>query len=379
MKQYKVQFTLIAGLMMAWQCVSAQGTATEKVIPLSKSASNGYFYNISQANDGGLGVTFEFAEKKKQKFERYSLDKQLSLLSQEVVETDPGASGAVKEDYTTQVLWANIGGSTSFDVLSSKIKVFRVTRAYKWDRAKQRYNRSVTAREKVVLRNVEDKAYLGYIAFGNEKTGDLIALTAIEQKKDKQFYLLTIKPDLSVNEQALNLQGKHTLVYAFAAQKEGDPDDEFDISNGDLVFIFAPEEKGADFKKYVYMRYDNTGKLAEQFSFTAPSPNLAVTAGSIQNNDVYLFGAYTKSDDSFHEVFNEYGPIPSPGFVATDNTGSENLRMFKYNKAIEGEDMVAMACMKISGGKLEWQREYPIKDLGKLARKAPNQKKPIVY
>jgi hypothetical protein len=53
--------------------------------------------------------------------------------------------------------------------------------------------------------------------------------------------------------------------------------------------------------------------------------------------------------------------------------------MAYYNKAMDGEDMIAMMCMKISNGKIEWQKEYPIKEMEKFAQKAPNQKKPIVY
>jgi len=367
------------GLLVNSTFIKAQNSVVEKTIPLSKSSSDGYFFQVKPAADGSFGVTFEFSEKKSQKFEVYLVDSQLKLVSQEISEKEPVNTGEVKEDYTRNIIWASIGGSSSFDVLSSVIKIFKVTYKNTWNKNQQKYNRTVSSREKVVLKNVDDKNYIGYIAFGNDNNGELMALTSIDQKKDKQFYLLNIKTDLSVNEIPIKLNGNHSLVYSFAAQKNAESDNEFDISDGDMVFIFAPKDKDADTKKYVYIRYDNSGKLLEQFDFTAPSPNLAITAGRLVDNNLFLFGSYTKSKEAFGEVFNEYGPISSPGYAASDNTGSENYRMFKYNKAIENEEMVAMVCMKIAGGKIEWQKEYPIKEMENFAQKAPNQKKPIIY
>ena len=379
MKTIKLVSLLIPGLVLSSMLINAQNTVVEKTIPLSKSSSEGYFFQVKPAADGSVAVTFEFLEKKIQKYEVYQVDSQLKLLSQVITEKEPVISGQVKEDYTRSAIWASIGGSSSFDVLSSVIKVFKVTYKYTWNKNQQKYDRKNGGTEKVVLKNIDDKNYVGYIAFGNDSNGELMALTSVEQNKEKKFFLLNIKTDLSVNEIPIKLNGNHTLVYAFAAQKDNENEDEFDITDGDMVFIFAPKDKAADTKKYVYIRYDNSGKLLEQFDFTAPSPNLAITAGRLIDNDIFLFGAYTKSKDAFGLVFNEYGPIPSPGYAAQDNTGSENYRMFKYNKAIENEEMVAMVCMKIAGGKIEWQKDYPIKEMEKFAQKAPSQKKAIVY
>jgi len=379
MKTLQLLSLLIPGLVLNSALLNAQTTVVEKTIPLSKSSSDGYFYQVKPAADGSVAVTFEFSEKKIQKFEVYQVDSQLKLITQTISEKEPVSTGKIKEDYTRNAIWSSIGGSSSFDVLSSVIKVFKVTYKYTWNINQQKYNRKTGSIEKVVLKNVDDKNYEGYIAFGNDNNGELIALTSIMQQKNKQFSLLNIKTDLSVNEIPIKLNGNHTLVYAFAAQKNNESDDEFDITDGDMVFIFAPKDKAADTKKYVYLRYDNSGKLLEQFDFTAPSPNLAITAGRLIDNNIFLFGSYTKSKDAFGLVFNEYGPISSPGYAASDNTGSENYRMFKYNKAIENEEMVAMVCMKIAGSKIEWQKDYPIKEMEKFVQKALNQKKAIVY
>jgi len=157
MKTIKLVSLLIPGLVLNSMLINAQNTVVEKTIPLSKSSSEGYFYQVKPAADGSVAVTFEFLDKKIQKYEVYQVDSQLKLISQEITEKEPVITGEVKEDYTRSAIWASIGGSSSFDVLSSVIKVFKVTYNYTWNKNQQKYNRKTGATEKVVLKNIDDR------------------------------------------------------------------------------------------------------------------------------------------------------------------------------------------------------------------------------
>ncbi|MBX7205299.1 MAG: hypothetical protein K1X81_07725 [Bacteroidia bacterium] len=379
MNMLKTSF-LIAAALVTGTAALAQNNYTEKVIPLSKQASKGYLYDWEESPDGGLELTFKYSEKKKEGYEKYSVDKTFSNVNQSLTETVKDRS-VVKENYSKTWIYAEIGGSNSFDVLSTKLKLFKVAYEYKWNKEKQRYYRSQTNREKVTIKNVDDKSYEGFIDFGNSDNGELMVLTAVSNKKEKNFFLLNVKTDLSFKETPFNLGGNHTLVYAGTVQsKITNDDDEFDIAGADMVFIFAPVDKSPDLKKYTYIRVDNKGTIVDQFTFQAPSPNLLITeAKLLPNGNIMLFGAYTKSKDAFEDVFGEYGPIVSPGFLATDNTGNQNLRMTKYNKHVEDENMLAMVVMSMKKGGVEWQREVAVKEMESKLKKAPEQKKAPVY
>jgi hypothetical protein len=371
----------LALILFANTVIHAQSNYSEKTIPLSKSASKGYLYDFDVSETGAMQVVFKYSDKKKELFETYSIDKDLAQVNQKTEETAKDRS-IVKEDYTKSMIYANIGGSNSFDVLSSKLKLSKAEFSYTWNKDKQKYYSKQTKYEKITLKNVDDRAYAGYADFGNKSNGELMVLTAIENKKEKTFYLLNVKQDLSIKEIALPLEGKQTLAYSCAVQKGSgtEDEDEFDISNADMLFIFAPAEKSPDLQKYTFIRLDNKGTITDQFTFTSPSPNLLITESKlIPNGNIILFGAYTKSKDAFEEVFGEYGPIISPGYLATDVTGSQNYRMFKYNKHAENEKMQAMVVMNMKKGGIEWMRDIPVKNMEAMLKKAPEQKKAPVY
>lgn len=380
MKKVKLHLTWILSMLACTLSLQAQNNYVEKTIPLSKSACKGYMYDCEFSESGDMKVVFKYSDKKKELYETYSVDNSLGNVNQKTDETIKDKS-IVKEDYSTTGIYASIGGSNSFDVLSTKLKLFKVTYNYAWNKNKQRYNRSVANREKVVIKNVDDRSYEGFIDFGNSSNGELMVLTGVTNKKEKNFYLLNVKPDLSFNEIPVKLDGNHSLVYACTIQKNiTDEDNEFDISKADMIFIFAPNNKEADTKKYTYLRVNNTCKIIDQYTFAAPSPNLIITeAKLLDNGNVMLFGAYTKTDKAFEYTFGEYGPITSPGYIATDNAGNQNLRMSKYNRNLEGNKMVAMVVMNMKQGGVEWTRDIPVKDIEAKLKKAPEQKKAPVY
>lgn len=379
MKKVKLHLAWILS-MLACTTMQAQNNYVEKTIPLSKSACKGYMHDCEVSGDGGLQVVFKYSDKKKELYETYSVDKNLENINQKTDEFVKDKS-VVKEDYNTTGIYAIIGGNNSFDVLSTKLKLFKISYKYEWNKNKQRYNRTQTQRDKVAIKNVDDRAYEGYADFANKSTGELMVLTGIKNKSEKSFFLLSVKPDLSFNEIPVKLDGSHSLVYSTALQKgEVNDDEEYDISNADMIFVFAPDNKAPDTKKYTYMRVSNAGKILDQYTFAAPSPNLLISeARLLANGNVMLFGAYTKNDKAFEHVFGEYGPIESPGYASTDQTGSVNYRMFKYNRGVEKEKMVAMVVMSMKQGGVEWLRDIPVKDMEAKLKKAPEQKKAPLY
>lgn len=375
-----VQRTLIIMLFLIISTLLfAQENMTEKTFPLSKAATKGYLYYFEQADNGEFQVTYKMANKKKELYQIYSIDANLTNAMQKDEEVIKDKS-IVNNDYERTYIYAYIGGKNSFDVLSTKLKLTKVTAKYTWDKDKQTYNSQYLTRDKVVLKSLDDKAYEGYMDF-SKSNGDVLVLTAQNVEKNKQFFLLNIKPDLTFTETPLKMNGVQTLVFAKAIAHDSLlTDDEADISKADIVMIFAPEEKSKTEVQYTYIRADNNGSVLEQFNFASPSPNLAITEIKLlKDGHVLMFGAYTKSKDTFSEVFGEYGPIISPGIVAQDKDGNQNLRMNYYNKNIEKEDMSTMFVANINNGSVAWMKEILVKEFKNKLKKAPNQKKAPQY
>lgn len=74
---------------------------TEKTIPLSKQATDGFFKEALITSDGGLDVYFDYREKKVNHTELYSFDPALNLKVQKIAEP-PVAAGEKKGEFYTQ-------------------------------------------------------------------------------------------------------------------------------------------------------------------------------------------------------------------------------------------------------------------------------------
>lgn len=387
MKTKMSRFSLVI-LLLVCKVVFSQGF-TEKSHELSKKASNGYFYNaVQDAETGNVEVTYKFKNKSKDEqgaYETYFFDKNLALIKQEestVLKSDI----ADKSDYTASLVYATVGGCTSFNILSTKVHLTKLTYEYSWNKEKKGYVRKKIGDVEIKPANDEERAYSGYASFDDLETGNIMVLTSSVTKKDgkprKDFVLLEVKTDLSTREIVLPLESSQ-LVYCSSITNPDDNEDENassaegDISKNDMMFVFAPSfnKNGGDFKKYTYLRIDKKGTIKETIKFDAPSANLIISGcGQTKDGAVYLCGSYNDMDKTFDQLYKEYSPLLNPCY-----TGGANSRMDVYEKKTEKIKMDYFSILKINNGKMEWIKNNPIKDFETVLKTAPKQKKATIY
>jgi hypothetical protein len=367
-------------------------TTIEKTVPLSKKASKGYFYDARQNPEtGNIEVVYKFknnSSDEKGAYETYYFDKDLTPLKQEessVLKSDI----ADKPDYKRTYVYATVGGCTSFNILSNKLHLTRLSFDYTWNTDKKGYVRKRTDDTEIKPANDEKRAYSGYISFANSETGNLMVLAASETKGEKgklqkDFVLLDVKTDLSTTEIPL-LSESSQLVYSGILQNPSDESGELsvsesegDISKADMFFIFAPsfnKNSTADYKKYTYIRADKNGKIKANIKFDSPSPNLIIT-GLVQNADgsFYLCGSYNNLDKTFDQLYQEYSPLPNPCY-----TEGLNHRMTVYENKTEKLEMNYFSLFKFKDDKVEWSKSTPIEQFEKVLKKPASQKKTVAY
>jgi len=385
MKTRRLLFTLT---LIAMFCTSifAQN-ATEKIQPLSKSAVKGYFYNATQDEaSGNLEITYKFKSKAKDNqgvFETYTFDKDLNLLKQEeisVLKKDIED----KPDYNQTVVWARVGGCSSFDILSLRLKLSKQSYSYTWNKEKKDYDSKKTEDIDIKPKNDDNRAYSGYASFTDYSTGNLMVLTSSETKNadksmKKEFVLLDVKTDLSVIEIPLPLESAQ-LVYCGVIPTNNNTEyvSEDNITNGDMFFVFTStfnKKENPNYNIYTYIRVDKTGVIKENFKIESPSPNLILT-GYLQDKDgsVYFCGSYNNLPKTFDQLYKEYSPLPNPCY-----TDGVNYRMDTYVNKTAKLKMDYFCIFKIKDSKVEWFKSNAITDIAKALKTPPKQKKAIAY
>ncbi len=383
--------TILATLVIAITSSAFSQTVIEKTQDLSKKSAKGYYYGAFQNPEtGNIEVTYKFKNSSKDaqgSFETYYFDKNLSFIKQEestVLKSDI----ADKPDYTKSIIYAQVGGCSSFDVLGTKLYLAKRTYEYKWSSDKKNYTRKRTEDVEIKPKNDDKKSYSGYSAFTDDETGKLMVLVSSETKGDdkkinKNFILLEVKTDLSIKEIPLPLDASQ-LVYSGVLQNSLGDEELFeseydgDISQGDMVFIFAPtfdKKSNVDYKKYTYLRVDKDGSIKENIKIDAPSPNFIVTGlGQSKDGASYLFGSYNNDDKTFDQLYKEYSPLPNPCY-----TNGINYRMDTYERKTEASEMNFVSLLKIKNSKVEWFKNTPVADLEKIVKTPAEQKKASAY
>jgi hypothetical protein len=238
--------------------------------------------------------------------------------------------------------------------------------------------------QQVKLTNEDDHSYIGYAAYSNYQTGDMMLLgMSMKNGKRRQFSLLHVRPDLSMEDIPLQIRdGMQSLAYAalIPADAAVVNDDIDDLNAADMIFLFAPKydkQAKVDFRKYTYMRIDKTGKVKEQFDLDMPSQDCALI-GHHQAADgaVYLLSNYSsKSKEPFEKRYGECVYISNPAM----HSGAANVRMQKYEEQLIGESKDKLAVIKIAGGKVASVVSNDIKEMAGLARRPESQKKTKAY
>jgi hypothetical protein len=372
MKTKHIKAVVTAIMTFAVTCLFAQAVK-ESSTPLSSKARKGYLEDVSFA-DGNVEVIYKIpGDKKKDEkfFEAYSFDKDLKFIATKSTSEPKILS---KPDREQKYMSAWVGGHTSFDILSMKLRVRVRTVKEKWDYKKQRYVvDKVVSDETVKLKNEGGRNYYGVEQFRSEETGDFIVLAYIEtkdKKNPKQFMLLTITFDGEVTEKNLDVTGAYSMVFCKEMSEEAPGKA---VGKQDLIIVLAPKKGAADVGKYVYLHYDMKGTLKNKIEFQSPSSNLLVNSADVKNGEVFLSGLSRKTKDSYDEVFADYAPIENPNY-----TGNENAQMDRYARAASDE-MDNFHFLKFSGNKMVFATTAPIDGIKSKKKIAPGEKSGKLY
>lgn len=137
----------------------------ENVQPLSSKSQKGYMYDVSKEPDGSNNITFKTKVDKKSEaltFEKYSFDSNLKFINSSEVQEKKEQ----KEDFERTSFYAYVGGTSSFDALSMKLKINKRVQLKNWNHEKQLYiTKKTISDETIKPRNDNGKAYYGYASY----------------------------------------------------------------------------------------------------------------------------------------------------------------------------------------------------------------------
>ncbi len=359
---------IISSAILFIAVVTAKAQDIKEVVePLSKKSAKGYMYDITKDESGSIHITYKTKGDKKSEevfYEEYTFDKDLKFVNAKDVQEKKEQ----KEDVTRTYFQAYVGGSSSFDVLSMKMKLSKVVQLNTWDHEKQKYVvKKTISRETVKPRNDDGKVYYGYASYSStdETKSDIVAIAKVESKDKKiadKFLFLTMNDQLEVKEEPMELNGSYSLVFCDH------------LTNDDVVAVFAPNKGAADVSAYVYFQFDIEGKLKNRVEFKSPSSALLLTAAYENGGNVYFFGTSPKTKDPFEEVFKEYAPIYNPG----SNADGNNLKDIKWRKSLD-EKMENFHLLKFSGNQLAFASTTPVSEFKSKFKPAPGDKDASPY
>jgi hypothetical protein len=171
-------------------------SAQETVQDLSKKAGKGFLLSAANA-DGAYTITYKIpGDKKKNEifYETYQFDNNLKFVKNEEI-SEPKISAEDKPDKTVSGFYASVGGCSSFEILSMKLKFTKYSDLKTWDYGKQQYvfKKGITS-EVIKPKNGNDK-YYGFAAFNSTVDESLFVLAGIDSKAHKDgvdFFVLGV-------------------------------------------------------------------------------------------------------------------------------------------------------------------------------------------
>lgn len=350
----------IASLLML--CLTtAVATAQEAVQDLTKKATKGYITETDNSS-GNYLITYKIGGDKKKNevfYETYLFDKNLKFVKNEEI-AEPKTSAASNPDKTQTRYAAYVGGCSSFDVLSMKLKLSSTTINTKWDYKKQRYVYDKTIKSETIKPKSDNGKYYGYAAFNGGDDGNLFVIAATESKEKKNqndFVILTVNSDLDIITKPIDITGSQSLVYT----------NQFD--NGEVVMVFAPKKGEGDISNYTYLHYSAKGELINKANFKSPSNNLLVTNAQLVNGSVFFCGSSTKSTDCYDEVFDDYvAEISNPCYKE-----AKNYRDEKYMKKAD-DKMENFHMLKFTGNQFVFASTTPVSEFKSRFKTSPADK-----
>ncbi len=348
--------------ILATQVMAQEGTAD-----LSKKARKGFITEVTH-NNGNYQVTYKMAGDKKKDavtYETYNFDSKLQFVNSEQ-SSEPKLTSNDKPDRTIDFISAQVGGCSSFDVLSMKLRFNQKKVRQKWNYKKQYYvTDDVLSNETFKPKSEDIGALTGYAAYNGPDDGSLFVLAGSQNKEDKkatQFIILSAKAGGDITQKPVDIQGHQSLVYSDQ------------LSNGDVVLVFAPDDGSPDLTAYTYMRFAPDGTQKDKVPFKSPSPNMLIMAVSEHDNSVFFCGTSTKKDDAYNRVFCDYAAdINNPCY-----DGGANKLDEKWTKKSEGK-MANFHLLKFTGNQLDFASTEPISNFEDKLKAAPGEKHPDAY
>ncbi|HOZ80407.1 MAG TPA: hypothetical protein PLY34_20605 [Ferruginibacter sp.] len=346
-------------LLVAFCFNHSISNAQEKIQELSKKASKGFIAE-SDNSTGNYLITYKIGGDRKKNeifYETYLFDKDLQFVKQEEI-AEPKLTSESMPDKTKTRFGAYVGGCSSFDVLSMKLKLKSSTINTKWDYKKQRYVFDKTIKSEMIKAKNDHGKYYGYASYNNSDADALFVIAATEGKKDRNdFFILTVNSELEIIEKPVDISGSQSLVYTSQ------------FENGDVVMIFAPKKNEADKSAYTYLLYTGNGELKNKVNFKSPSNNLLITNVREVFGSVYFCGTSTKSTDSYDEVFEDYtAEISNPCYKTAENYKDE-----KWLKKAD-DKMDNFHLLKFTGNQLVFATTTPVNDFKSKFKTAPADK-----
>lgn len=331
----------------------------DAVAPLSKQAAKGYLYLSDYTNDK-LTVTFKMPVKKKSNevlYEQYVFDNGMKFQGKNPVSYDKEE----KPDRTNKSLRAYVGGSTSFNVLSQKLRINREEWEETWNNSRQRYEYKKRIKSETVKLKKDSERYYGHASYRNYDNGGLLVVVAYDAPKKSDgrlFSVLNISTDLDVEEAAVTSAPGYSLVYT-------------DRLENDNVYLIMAPPSGSE---YVYAEYTPNGKEVFKNTFIAPSPNTLIFKHAEYDGMVYFIALSRNGKDNYPKVFEDYAPIPSPGY-----SNAANYQQDKYEKKAFNREAQNFHLLKFNEGKMIFSGTTPVKDFASRLKTPPGQKKGSAY
>jgi hypothetical protein len=376
-------FSRLSGLLLfvfalSVSQVSWGQTKTQQIHKLSGKAKKGYMFEAYLNDNGNIELVYNIKSgKDKVVYEIYEFDKNLGLIGvRDEVERKP--KGVVKPDRTFTQIYATVGGGTSFTILSTKLNLFQRTVNRTWDVEKQRYKVKVSETKEFKPKNAENKTFNGNASY-RATDGSLWVLASSEKtdKKDKskEYSLLHVKTDLTLDETPINFDRQHVLVYTLIVPKGGmsdeDQDEDAEEEDGDMLFFFAPTE--GDLKQYSLVQFDAKGKLVRQTQMAVPGNLTTFSAHrTLSDGTIYLVGlSIDEPKKTFSSAIGEWAPIENPSYT---QYGVPNYRHETLERNVERIKFSQFVTAKIKDGNVVWLNATPINDFKSKLRVPSNQK-----
>ncbi len=331
----------------------------DAVTPLSKQAAKGYLYQSDYDQDK-LTVTFKMPVNKRSKevlYEQYVFDNGLKFQGKSPVSFDKEE----KSDRTNKSLRAYVGGSTSFTVMSQKLRVNREEWEETWNNARQRYEYKKRIKSETVKLKKDSERYFGHASYRNYNNGGLLVVVAYDAPKKSDgrlFSVLNISTDLDVEDIPVTTEPGYSLVYTDR------------LENDNIYLILAPPSGS----EYVYAEYSPTGKEVAKNTFSAPSPNTLIFKHAEYNGMIYFIALSRNEKDNYSKVFEDYAPIPSPGY-----SNAANYQQDKYEKKAFNREAKNFHLLKFQQGRMIFSNTTPVNEFASKLKSPPGQKKGNAY